>query len=171
MSESVLKDFLSLHLIEVSRHEHAAVMTVAESEQLVPELPGAKTKNLFLRDKKGLKHFLVTIPASLSVDLAKLGDVLGVGRLSFASAERLLKYLGLTPGSVSVLGLVNDSEHCVQCVIDQNLWDADAIQAHPLINTATMVVTHVQLERFLVATGHTPLIIRVPVANLESDQS
>jgi len=171
MSESVLKDFLSLHLIEVSRHEHAAVMTVAESEQLVPELPGAKTKNLFLRDKKGLKHFLVTIPASLSVDLAQLGDVLGAGRLSFASAERLLKYLGLTPGSVSVLGLVNDSEHCVQCVIDQKLWDADAIQAHPLINTATMVVTHVQLERFLVATGHTPLIIRVPVANLESAQS
>ena len=171
MSETVLEDFLSLHRIELARHMHAAVMTVAESEQLVPKLPGAKTKNLFLRDKKGLKHFLVTIPASLSVDLGRLGDTLGAGRLGFASAERLLKYLGLTPGSVSVLGLVNDVEHCVQCVIDQNLWDAEAIQAHPLINTATMVVTHAQLEQFLAATGHTPLVIRVPAANLESDQS
>ena len=171
MSETVLQDFLSLHGIDVVRHAHAAVMTVAESEQLVPKLPGAKTKNLFLRDKKGLKHFLVTIPASLSVDLARLGDTLGAGRLGFASAERLFKYLGLTPGSVSVLGLVNDSEHCVQCVIDQNLWDADAIQAHPLINTATMVIPHHQLERFLAATGHTPLVISVPAANLESDPS
>jgi len=158
-----------MHRIEMVRHEHAAVMTVAESEQLVPKLPGAKTKNLFLRDKKGLKHFLVTIPASLSVDLAKLGDALGAGRLGFASAERLFKHLGLTPGSVSVLGLVNDSEHCVQCVIDQRLWDSDAIQAHPLINTATMVIPHTQLEKFLAATGHTPLIISVPAANLESD--
>jgi len=157
-----------LHRIEAVRHEHAAVMTVAESEQLVPKLPGAKTKNLFLRDKKGLKHFLVTIPASLSVDLAQLGDMLGAGRLGFGSAERLLKYLCLTPGSVSVLGLVNDPEHCVQCVIDQNLWDAEAIQAHPLINTATMVIPHAQLEKFLVATGHTPLVIRVPAASLES---
>jgi Ala-tRNA(Pro) deacylase len=171
MSETVLQDFLSLHGIEMVRHEHVAVMTVAESEQLVPKLPGAKTKNLFLRDKKGLKHFLVTIPASLSVDLAGLGDGLGAGRLGFASAERLLKHLGLTPGSVSVLGLVNDSEHSVQCVIDQRLWDSDAIQAHPLINTATMVVPHAQLEKFLAATGHSPLIIRVPSANLESDQS
>jgi len=97
MSETVLQEFLSLHKIEIERHTHPAVMTVAESEQLVPKLPGAKTKNLFLRDKKGAKHFLVTIPASLSVDLAQLGDLLGAGRLGFASAERLFKYLGLTP--------------------------------------------------------------------------
>lgn len=171
MSETVLQEFLSLHKIEIERHTHLAVMTVAESEQLVPKLPGAKTKNLFLRDKKGAKHFLVTIPASLSVDLGQLGDLLGAGRLGFASAERLFKYLGLTPGSVSVLGLVNDVEHCVQCVIDQSLWESAAIQAHPLINTATMVVPHVQLEKFLAATGHIPLIISVPAANLESNQS
>jgi len=162
-----LQDFLIKHAIKLERHEHAAVMTVAESELLVPALPGAKTKNLFLRDKKGLKHFLVTIPAALSVNLNQLGDVLGAGRLGFASADRLLSHLGVTPGSVSMLGLVNDTEHHVQFVIDQALWDALAVQAHPLVNTATMVVPHADLVRFLAATGHEPQIISVPANTAE----
>ena len=163
-----LQDFLTTHAIKLERHEHAAVMTVAESELLVPLLPGAKTKNLFLRDKKGLKHFLVTIPAALSANLNQLGDVLGAGRLGFASAERLLTHLGVTPGSVSLLGLVNDAGHNVQFVIDQALWNAPAVQAHPLINTATLVVPHDDLVRFLAATGHEPKIISVP-ANAAED--
>ena len=164
---SRLQDFLTTHAIKLERHEHAAVMTVAESELLVPALPGAKTKNLFLRDKKGLKHFLVTIPASLSVNLNQLGDLLGAGRLGFASADRLLTHLGVTPGSVSMLGLVNDTAHNVQFVIDQTLWDAPALQAHPLINTATMIVPHTDLVRFLTATGHEPQIISVPANQAE----
>jgi Ala-tRNA(Pro) deacylase len=163
-----LQDFLIKHAIKLERHEHAAVMTVAESELLVPALPGAKTKNLFLRDKKGLKHFLVTIPAALSVNLNRLGDVLGAGRLGFASADRLLRHLGVTPGSVSMLGLVNDTAHHVQFVIDQALWEAPAVQAHPLVNTATMVMPHADLVRFLAATGHEPQIISVP-ANTEEE--
>jgi Ala-tRNA(Pro) deacylase len=163
-----LQDFLIKHAIKLERHEHAAVMTVAESELLVPALPGAKTKNLLLRDKKGLKHFLVTIPAALSVNLNQLGDVLGAGRLGFASADRLLRHLGVTPGSVSMLGLVNDTEHHVQFVIDQALWEAPAVQAHPLVNTATMVMPHADLVRFLAATGHEPQIISVP-ANTEEE--
>ncbi|PHY06879.1 MAG: aminoacyl-tRNA deacylase [Alcaligenaceae bacterium] len=163
-----LQDFLTTHALKFERHEHAAVMTVAESELLVPLLPGAKTKNLFLRDKKGLKHFLVTIPASLSANLNQLGDVLGAGRLGFASAERLLTHLGVAPGSVSLLGLVNDPAHNVQFVIDQALWNASAVQAHPLINTATLVVPHADLVKFLAATGHEPKIISVP-ANAAED--
>lgn len=162
-----LQDFLIAHVIKLERHEHAAVMTVAESELLVPTLPGAKTKNLFLRDKKGLKHFLVTIPAASSVNLNQLGDLLGAGRLGFASADRLLTHLGVTPGSVSMLGLVNDTAHNVQFVIDQALWDAPAVQAHPLINTATMVVPHADLVRFLAATRHEPKIISVPADRVE----
>lgn len=159
-----LNEFLAHHAIVLARHEHPAVMTVAESEKIVPSLPGAKTKNLFLRDKKGLKHFLVTIPAALAVDLAALGDLLGAGRLGFASAERLQKYLGVMPGSVSLLGLVHDTTHQVECVIDQRLWEAEAVQAHPLINTATMIVPHAELVSFLAATGHTPRIIAVPAS-------
>ena len=162
-----LQKFLDVHGFVFECHEHPAVMTVAESELLVPQLPGAKTKNLFLRDKKGLKYFLVTIPAALSVNLRQLGDVLGAGRLSFASADRLLTNLGVTPGSVTLLSIVNDTAHNVQFVIDQALWDAPAVQAHPLINTATMVVPHADLIRFLAATGHAPQIVSVPAVAAE----
>jgi Ala-tRNA(Pro) deacylase len=156
--------FLREHGIAAARHEHPAVMTVEESERLVPKLPGAKTKNLFLRDRKGQRHFLVTVPHDVPVDLGALGDALGVGRLSFASPERLLKHLGLTPGAVSLLGLVNDDAGAVEFVVDRSLWSADAVQAHPLVNTATMVVAHADLERFLAATGHAPRVIDVPAA-------
>lgn len=157
-----LEAFLALHHIEATRHEHPAVMTVAESERLVPPLPGAKTKNLFLRDKKGVRHFLVTVPFDLAVDLEALAAELGTGRLSFASPDRLMKHLGITPGSVSVLALVNDATHAVELVIDQRLWEAQAIHAHPLVNTATMVIPHAELERFLAATGHAPRVALIP---------
>lgn len=137
-------------------------MTVEASERLVPRLPGVKTKNLFLRDRKGARHILVTVPHDLAVDLDALGAALGAKRLGFASAERLLTHLGITPGSVSLLALVNDMSHAVEFVIDRRVWDAEAVHAHPLRNDATMVIPHVQLERFLEATGHAPRIIDVP---------
>ena len=153
--------FLAHHGIAAQRFEHPPVMTVEESERLVPRLPGAKTKNLFLRDKKGARHFLVTVPHDRAVDLIALGTQLGAGRLGFASAERLMKYLGITPGSVSLLALVNDTAHAVEFVIDRRLWDADAVHAHPLVNDATMVIPHAELERFLAATDHSVRIIEV----------
>jgi len=137
-------------------------MTVEESERLVPRLPGAKTKNLFLRDRKGARHLLVTVPHDLAVDLKELGATLGADRLGFASADRLMKHLGVTPGSVSLLGLVNDTAHAVEFVIDRRLWEAEAVHAHPLVNTATMVIPHAQLERFLAATGHSPRVVEIP---------
>ena len=81
-----LNAFLNQHGIELTRCEHPAVMTVEESDRLVPKLPGAKTKNLFLRDGKGRRHLLVTIPGARSVDLGRLGEELGIGRLGFRRA-------------------------------------------------------------------------------------
>ena len=159
---SPLEAFLTRHRIEATRQEHPPVMTVAESERLVPPLPGAKTKNLFLRDKKGARHLLVTVPHDLAVDLDALGDLLGTGRLGFASADRLLKYLGITPGSVSLLALINDTAQAVEFVIDRRLWEAEAVHAHPLVNTATLVIPHAELERFLAAAGHTPRVVQIP---------
>ena len=157
-----LDEFFARHAIEAERHEHPAVMTVEESERLVPKLPGAKTKNLFLRDRKGARHLLVTVPHDLAADLKALEIMLGVDRLGFASSDRLMKYLGVTPGSVSLLGLVNDTGHAVEFVIDRRLWEAQAVHAHPLVNTATMVIPHVHLERFLAATGHSPRVVDIP---------
>ena len=159
-----LDAFLRQHGIDAPRHEHPAVMTVEESLRLVPKLPGAKTKNLFLRDKKGVRHFLVTVPHDRAVDLDALGVAIGANKLGFASSERMLKHLGITPGSVSLLALANDQVGAVEFVIDRALWEAPAVQAHPLINTATMVLVHADLERFLAATGHTPRVIDVPQA-------
>ncbi len=157
-----LADFLRRHAITVERVDHPPVMTVEESERLVPPLPGAKTKNLFLRDRKGARHFLVTVPHDLAVDLEALGATLGAGRLGFASPDRLAKHLGITPGSVSFLALANDTGHAVEFVIDRRLWDAAAVHAHPLVNHATMVVGHEALERFLAATGHEPRVVDIP---------
>ncbi|HVN35227.1 MAG TPA: prolyl-tRNA synthetase associated domain-containing protein [Casimicrobiaceae bacterium] len=148
--------------IDAPRHEHPAVMTVEESLRLVPRFPGAKTKNLFLRDKKARRHFLVTVPHDIAVDIDALGAMLGVSGVGFASAERLQKYLGIAPGSVSLLALVNDEALAVEFVIDRALWEADAVHAHPLVNTATMVLSHADLERFLAATRHAPRVIDVP---------
>jgi Ala-tRNA(Pro) deacylase len=158
---SDLAAFFAQHGIEAQRFDHPPVMTVEESERLVPKLPGAKTKNLFLRNKKGDRHFLVTVPHDLVVDLSALGARLGAGRLGFASAERLLRHLGITPGSVSLLALVNDTAHAVEFVIDRRLWEVEAVHAHPLRNDATLVISHVALERFLDATGHAVRVLRI----------
>ena len=157
-----LRRFLDVHGIDAPSVEHPAVMTVEEADRLVPPLPGAKTKNLFLRDKKGLRHLLCTVPAHMPVDLKRLGEMLVGGTLGFASAERLQKHLGIEPGSVSLLALVNDAAHAVEFVIDRTLWEADAVTAHPLVNTATLSLSHADLERFLAATGHQPRVIDVP---------
>lgn len=157
-----LETFLREHGINAPRHAHPPVMTVEESERLVPALRGAKTKNLFLRDKKGARHFLVTVRHDLAVDLDALGAVLGARGLGFASPERLKRHLGITPGSVSLLALINDKDAAVEFVIDRALWEASAVHAHPLTNDATMVLSHADLERFLAATGHAPRIIDVP---------
>jgi Ala-tRNA(Pro) deacylase len=157
-----LARFLSEHGIAAPRHEHRAVMTVEESLRHVPKLPGSKTKNLFLRDKKARRHFLVSVPHDIAVDIDALGAMLGVSGVGFASPERLQRYLGVTPGSVSLLALVNDEALAVELVIDRALWEADAVHAHPLVNTATMVLPHADLERFLAATRHVPRVIDVP---------
>jgi Ala-tRNA(Pro) deacylase len=158
-----IERFLCCHGIHAPSVEHPPVMTVDEADRLVPPLPGAKTKNLFLRDKKGGRHLLCTVPAHLPVDLKQLGALLVDGTLGFASAERLQKYLGIAPGSVSLLALFNDRARAVEFVIDRTLWHAPALQAHPLVNTRTLSLSHAELERFLAATGHTPRVIDVPV--------
>jgi Ala-tRNA(Pro) deacylase len=163
-----IEAFLRKHGIAAARHAHPPVMTVEESERLVPKLPGAKTKNLFLRDKKGARHFLVTVPHDRAVDLAALGTALDAGRLGFASPERLMTHLGVTAGSVSLLALVNDRARSVEFVIDRALWNAPAVHAHPLTNDATMVIGHADLERFLAATGHTARVIDVPAVSRAS---
>ena len=155
-------DFLQEHGIPFERHDHPAVYTVEEAERLVPELPGARTKNLFLRDRKGKNHFMVVVGADHPVDLKALAPFLYARKLSFASPERLKKHLGIDPGSVSILAVVNDEERRVRVFVDRAVWEAEAVLAHPLVNTSTLVIPADGIRRFLEATGHEPQVIDVP---------
>ena len=154
--------FLTENSIEYDRYDHPAVYTVEEASRLVPTLPAAKTKNLFLRDKKGLRHFLVVVPADKRVDLKALPRVLGSNRLSFGSADRLKKYLGVEPGSVTLFAIFNDPNHAVELIVDESMWLSEAFQFHPLVNTSTLVISRENLKRFIAKTGHEARLLDIP---------
>ena len=155
-------NFLEANQIAYSRHDHPAVYTVEEADRLVPELAAAKTKNLFLRDDKGRRHFLVVVPGHKQVNLKTLKDRMGIKRISFGSPQRLQKHLGIEPGAVSILALYNDKALAVELFVDQELWTSESFQCHPLVNTATLEITRENLIHFLEITGHEMTIIDVP---------
>jgi len=154
--------FLEKNRIDYERHDHPPVYTVEEAKRLVPPLPAAKTKNLFLRDKKGQRHFLVVVPADKMVDIKALPRVVGSDRLSFGSAERLKKYLDVEPGAVTLFAIFNDPRHEVELIVDESLWEAEAFQFHPLVNTSTLVISRENLRRFIAKTGHAVRLLDIP---------
>jgi Ala-tRNA(Pro) deacylase len=158
-------EFLTDHDIEYERHDHPPVFTCEEAERLVPDMAAAKTKNLFLRDRKGRRHFLVVVGYEKAVDLKALCPLLGVSKLGFASPARLERYLGVEPGSVSILGLVNDLNQEVEVVVDEAIWGADAFRCHPLVNTSTLAISREDVRRFLETTGHRVHVLDVPNRN------
>jgi Ala-tRNA(Pro) deacylase len=138
--------------------EHDPVFTVEESKRMRGRLDGAHVKNLFLRNKKGAM-WLVTCLEDRSVDLKWLGDTLGAGRFSFASPERLMKYLGVIPGAVTTFAAVNDNTGSVRIALDSALLEASRINLHPLTNAMTTTIEPADLLRFLDAVGHSPTLI------------
>lgn len=154
--------FLEDHGIAYERHDHPAVFTVDQVTALGEIGRGQRTKNLFVRDKKGRRHILIVVPHDKQVDLTAVGERLNAGRLSFGSQQRLLDRLGVEPGSVTLMGVINDPEHAVEVVIDQKVWEADAVRCHPLANTSTVVLEAVGVRALFAATGHTPRVMEVP---------
>ena len=140
--------------IVFERHEHPPVATVDEAEAHWTGIDATHCKNLFLRNQKGNRHYLVILLHSKKADLRKVADQIGDGKLSFASPERLLTHLGLTPGSVSPFGLINDRDHTVRVVLDRDLKAAARVSFHPNINTATYVISAADFDRFLAACGN-----------------
>lgn len=137
---------------------HPPVFTVDEAKSHRDGLPGGHTKNLFLKDKKG-RMFLVTADEDREIDLKSLRDKLGAKPLSFASAERLMTYLGVEPGSVTPLAVINDTDNAVTMALDSALMTHEMINVHPLVNTATTALTPQGLVRFLEACAHPPMMI------------
>lgn len=129
--------------------EHEPVHTMEDMDRLGLPEKGTLCKNLFLRDSKGKRHFLVTCDEKKKVDLKSLGRALGGGNLSFASEDRLEQYLGLKQGSVSPFGLMNDTDHAVEFFIDKDLSRCKSLGIHPLENTATVFLSFKDLDKFL----------------------
>jgi len=159
---SNIYEFFDKGNIEYQRFDHPPVFTVEDVHRLTPDLPGAKTKNLFLRDKKGNRHFLVVLPADKRINLKALPKVLESSKISFGSPDRLMENLGVTPGSVSLFAIVNDQKNKVEVIIDESLWASEAFQFHPLVNTSTLVISRDSIKRFLAVTGHEAKIIDIP---------
>lgn len=140
--------------ISYEKYEHPAVYTVEEAQQYDRGIDAGKSKNLFLRNKKGDRHYLVVAESTRKVDISKLEELTGEKNLSFASPERLQKYLGVTPGSVSPFGLIHDADKSVQVLVDEGLLQYDKQAFHPNINTATLVISKDDFIKFLESTGN-----------------
>ena len=138
--------------------EHAPVFTVDQAKQHRGALPGHHIKNLFLRNKKEAMWLVVALE-DRAVDLKRLGEVLGAGKLSFGSAERLLRALGVKPGSVTPFALINDHDRQVRLAVERRVLDLDPVNAHPLVNSLTTAVSPQGLLRFFAATRHEPKLL------------
>lgn len=161
IEDALLPVFAQLEL-DYRMVEHPPVYTIEEALALVPPIDGVKTKNVFIRDAKGARHFLVVVPHDKRLDLAALAGVLRTSKLSMGSAERLQKRLGVTPGAVSVFSLVNDTAGMVELIVDEKSWRAERVQGHPLRNTATVSIAHASLDTFLAHISHRPTVMQVP---------
>jgi Ala-tRNA(Pro) deacylase len=160
--EAELIAFLDTHGVSYERHDHPAVFTCEEARRWVPPMEAAETKNVFLRDRKGKRHFLVVVGYDKSVDLKALAPLLQADKLSLGSAERLQKFLAVEPGSVTILAVFADREHAVEVVFDTPIAQAAALRCHPMVNTATLAVPQSDIARFLQATGHQLTVLDVP---------
>jgi len=138
--------------LNTSTLHHEAVFRVGEGDGIKDQLPGAHTKNLFLKDDKG-QLWLISAEQHTQINLKALPKVIGSGRLSFGSPERLFDALGVTPGSVTALALINDPEHKVIFLLDKVLADADIVNFHPLTNTATTALPQADFRTFLASLG------------------
>jgi len=151
------KLYKQLNELEISFEyiEHPPAPTIEIARQYWAGHDAQHCKNLFFRNHKGNKHYLVILDCNSNMDIHAIEKQLNQGKLSFASEKRMMKYLGVTPGSVTPFGLINDTEHHVHLFLDKNLQKAKFISFHPCINTASLIIKYEDFIRFLNHTGNT----------------
>ena len=156
ITEKEFLEFMDANGFLYERLEHPAVFTCAEADLHHAGVEAVSTKNLFLCDKKARRFFLAVTACEKTVKLDELTSQLGVAHLRFGSEENLMRLLGVTRGSVTMMGLANDSEHAVELWIDDEIWRGEQFLCHPLVNTATLILSKAELQRFFALTGHAP---------------
>ena len=150
--------WMAEHDIAQTTHDHPAVFRVEEGLELKAAMPGAHTKNLFLKDKKG-KLWLISARQDTVIDLKRAAAAMGSGRLSFGNETLMYDTLGVRPGSVTALSLINDIDRRVTFVLDRRLWDADIVNFHPLTNTATTALDQAAFRKALSLMGREPVVV------------
>ena len=150
--------WMAEHGVDQTTRDHPAVFTVDEGHEIKAAMPGAHTKNLFLKDKKG-RLWLISAEQKTVIDLKAAPRTIGSDRVSFGNETLMYETLGVRPGSVTALGLINDVDQRVTFVIDKRLWDAEIVNFHPLTNTATTALTQAAFRRFMSEIGREPLVI------------
>src|SRR4051812_33496918 len=154
MSEAAVYARLDELGIAYVRHEHPAIATAEAGTEHWAGIDAAHCKNLFMRNQKGNRHYLVILHYQKRADLRAVASQIGDGKLSFGSPERLMTHLGVTPGSVSPFGLIHDANRSVRVAIDRDLKSYEKISFHPNINTATVVLAFADFERYLGSCGN-----------------
>ncbi|HSU99872.1 MAG TPA: prolyl-tRNA synthetase associated domain-containing protein, partial [Roseiarcus sp.] len=147
--------------VETTTVEHPPLFTVEDSRTLRGDIPGGHTKNLFVKDKKG-RLFLLVLGEETVIDLKRVHEAIGAqGRVSFGSAELLEEVWGVRPGAVTPFGALNDKARRVSVVLDDAMMRCERLNFHPLVNTRTTGLKSADLIKFLRATGHDPLVVRL----------
>ncbi len=152
--------------IPFQRFDHPAVFSCEESEKLDLKMPGAHTKQLLMKTKKKDIYVLAIVMHDKTVDTKALAKDFGAQSFSFASSEKMMELLGVTPGSVTPFGLMFDKNKIVNVIVDEDAWKIGQFCFHPLINTATLVIDKTGFEKFLTHTGHVFTVKKIPVKAL-----
>lgn len=147
--------------IQFEYHEHPPLATIEDAKIHWKDYNSGRCKNIFFRNHKGDRHYLVILEHLSQLNIRDLEKRLKQGKLTFASDQRLMKYLGVEPGSVTPFGLINDKENHVHLFIDEKLNESDRLAFHPNINTASLVISKSDLIKFLEYTGNSFEFIRL----------
>lgn len=156
-----VEEYLKSKNINYVLHEHPAVFTCEDVEKLCLSVPGLASKNLFLRDQKKLRFFLLILPATKQTDLKKFAEIVAEKKLSFANSDLLMEKLGVEPGSVSPFGLLNDTEHKVEVYIDSEIYNAEIVNFHPNRNMASLELTKEMFHKYLQSIENSYKIIKI----------
>lgn len=158
--ERVLKKLDELN-IKYELIDHLPVYTIEEMKNLNLEEKGHIVKNLFLKNSNGKKHYLVILKSDKKANLKSIKSQIESSTLSFASEERLEKYLGLLKGAVTPLGIINDNNHCVSVIIDEDLKNQSIIGVHPNVNTSTVFISYDDMIKFINTFGNEILYVNI----------
>jgi Ala-tRNA(Pro) deacylase len=153
-NDDIVMDLLKIFQVPFERYDHLPVYTVEDAQKVEGNRQETKVKNLFLRNRKGNRHYLLIALETQAIDLGELAKLIGESALGLASPQRLKEYLGVLPGAVGPFGLVNDVNHAVAVLLDERLRTAKQLGFHPNINTATLVISGADLVKLVAQLGN-----------------